>query len=314
MEENVFSIEYLVAKYAEHMFHEQNKSSSHFARQALGYEFEDLEVYIDWTNLQVAQVGITYTDSDTSEKKTPKNNTLFKTFFTNMTKYEQEYTFCSQRVTRQSISLSFKNGIKTTKECSVSLNLPSDLLEIGGGLSKETSVELGKNETKEYEDTWGVDSTIRVKPFTRTEASVNVLELEFDKDFTSEIAIKGGVYVKLYKKTKKGSIYRGFHCSFAEMVELAEEKNWLPPKKTPQERDLFSILKEDDPKFLYPKNSLDHLSAEMRAKIPAGMLKAGLPGDSLSCSHYARMFVYGHMNALIGVEQNVLLDERSLLD
>jgi len=60
----------------------------------------------------------------------------------------------------------------------MSFKIPGDICEIGGGIRCEQAIEMGKDETKEEEVKWSVDSVIKVKPFTKTSAELIINELE----------------------------------------------------------------------------------------------------------------------------------------
>jgi hypothetical protein len=65
------------------------------------------------------------------------------------------------------------------------------LIEIGGGISSQQSVEWGKDETKEHELKWSCDSLIRVPPHTITTAELVITEQLFDRNFSVDVKIKG---------------------------------------------------------------------------------------------------------------------------
>jgi hypothetical protein len=69
--------------------------------------------------------------------------------------------------------------------------LPHEILEIGSGIRNQHLVEFGKDETKEEEIKWGVDSLIRVPPHTCTTAELVITEHQLDRNFTVDVKIKG---------------------------------------------------------------------------------------------------------------------------
>ena len=60
----------------------------------------------------------------TTGYKKPTNQTLFKTYFTNRTNQVQEYSFKTERTTRQSCGFSFVKGFSREKEASLSFQIP----------------------------------------------------------------------------------------------------------------------------------------------------------------------------------------------
>ena len=155
------------------------------------YEFEDLDILINWSKMDFIQDEAKFDSKNCGGVKEPQNQTLFKTFFVNRTNSVQEYSFKTQRVTRQSCCFSFTKGFTREKEAAVKLKIPYDIVEIGGGIKSEQSIECGKDQTKEEEITWGCDSMINVQPHTKTSASLIITELEMDRSFSLTIYLKG---------------------------------------------------------------------------------------------------------------------------
>ncbi len=152
------------------------------------HDFDELNVKIDWKRCDITQKDAKF---ENMTKGTLRNQTLFKTYFSNNTDTEQEYSFRTERKTRQSCSFSFVKGFMREKEGSIHFKLPEDILEVGGGLRSEQSVEMGKDETKEEEVTWGVDSQIRVRPHSKCNAELILNEMEMERSFKVEMLLKG---------------------------------------------------------------------------------------------------------------------------
>ncbi len=66
-----------------------------------------------------------------------------------------------------------------------------DILEIGGGIKSEHTVECGKDQSKEEQIVWGCDSIIEVKPMSRCFASLVINETEMERNFSITAYIKG---------------------------------------------------------------------------------------------------------------------------
>lgn len=91
------------------------------SRSEKKYEFEELDIEINW-----GKMDIVHEEAKFEPKKAPKpmNQTLFKTYFTNKTNQVQEYSFKTERVTRQSCGFSFNKGFSREKEANISLKIP----------------------------------------------------------------------------------------------------------------------------------------------------------------------------------------------
>ena len=78
------------------------------------FDFDELEIVIDWKRCDISQEEAKF------ENKFLKGNlrtqTLFRTYFTNRTETEQEYSFKTERTTRQSCAFTFMKGFSREKE------------------------------------------------------------------------------------------------------------------------------------------------------------------------------------------------------
>ena len=199
-------------------------------KQDAKFEFEELQVQVNWRRVEITQGEAKFDQSPSSRDlfaKPPKTQTLFRTYFTNNTQTEQEYSFKTERVTRQSCSFSFVKGFSREKEGGINFKIPNDIVEIGGGIRSEQSIECGKDQTKEEEVHWGVDSIIRVRPHCRTSASLVINELEFDRNFSLETKLKGRLVVSLTSK-KDSTFFKSLSGDIVEIVSSALDKHWLP--------------------------------------------------------------------------------------
>ena len=184
MDKTIVDLDLIVEKWIAYMWgHTKGKSK---------YEFEDLDIIVNWAKVELEQDEAKFdTNSKSLHSHAPTTQTLFRTYFTNRTDMEQEYSFQTTRVTRQSCGFSFIKGFCREKEGGVKFKLPEDIIEIGGGIRSEQSVECGKDQTKEEEVSWGVDSMIKVKPHSKTRASLVISELHLERNFTLETRLKG---------------------------------------------------------------------------------------------------------------------------
>lgn len=161
-------------------------------QQSSKFEFEDMKIVVNWSKVEITQEEAKF-ESETNRKL--KSQILFKTFFTNTSKSEQQYSFQTERTTRQSCCFSFYKGFSSEKESGITFKLPQEVIEIGSGIKQEQSVELGKDQTNEEILTWSVNSIIKVPPFTKTCASLSINEAELERNFILETKIKG-IYFK----------------------------------------------------------------------------------------------------------------------
>lgn len=211
-------------------------------KQTAKCDFEDLEILVNWNKVELVQDDAKFEQTSQISKK-PQQQTLFKTYFTNKTNQEQEYSFKTERTTRQSCGFSFIKGFSREKEGGINFKIPQEIVEIGGGIRSEHSVECGKDQTKEENITWGVDSNIKVKPKSRTCASLIINELELTKNFTVETRLRGRLTVVLNNR-KDNQFIKLFSHDIVEIIRQAMEKHWLPPNSS-----IFEIVEINGTKF-----------------------------------------------------------------
>ncbi len=113
----------------------------------------------------------------------------------------------------------------------MSFKIPGDICEIGGGVRCEQAVEMGKDETKEEEVKWGVNSIIKVQPHTKTSAELIINELELERNFKANMILKGRLVAHLHNKKDKGFV-KAFSGDIIQILKTAVEKHWLPSDST----------------------------------------------------------------------------------
>lgn len=207
-------------------------------KQQAKYEFEDLAIIVNWAKVDLEQDEAKFdTHVNSLHSKVPTTQTLFRTYFTNKTDMEQEYSFKTSRVTRQSCGFTFIKGFMREKEGGVTFKLPEDIIEIGGGIRSEQSVECGKDQTKEEEVSWGVDSMIKVKPHSKTSASLVISELQMERAFTLETRLKGRLMVTLNSRVDSNQFVKSFSGDIVEIINKSMSSGWLPANS-----NLFEIV------------------------------------------------------------------------
>jgi hypothetical protein len=107
-EKLVVDIDLVVEKYIQWTW-ESNKT-----KQQSKYDFDDLNVTVDWERVEFEHDEPKY--EKTGIRNMPNTQTLFKTYFTNKTDLDQEYSFKTERVTRQTCTFSFLKGFSKGKE------------------------------------------------------------------------------------------------------------------------------------------------------------------------------------------------------
>lgn len=236
-EKTIVDLDLIVEKWISYMWFQTKGKSK--------YEFEDLDIIVNWAKVDLDQDEAKFeTTTKSLHSHAPTTQTLFRTYFTNRTDMEQEYSFKTSRTTRQSCGFSFIKGFSREKEGGVKFKLPEDIIEIGGGIRSEQSVECGKDQTKEEEVCWGVDSMIKVKPHSKTRASLVISELHLERDFTLETRLKGRLLVTLNSRTDTNQFVKSFSGDIVEIIRVAIEKHWMPANAS-----IFEIVDSNSGKY-----------------------------------------------------------------
>jgi hypothetical protein len=216
-------------------------------KQASKYEFEDMDVVVNWGRVDLVQDEAKFEGTGDFNSRNlfaankPRTQTLFRTYFTNNTDMEQEYSFKTERMTRQACAFTFTKGFSREKEGGLTFKIPNEIVEIGGGIRSEQSIECGKDQTKEEEVMWGVDSMIHVKPHSKTCASLVVNELELDRRFTVETRLKGRLTVTLNNRRENNAFFKSFSGDIVEIIGKAVENYWVPANAS-----VFEIVQGTD--------------------------------------------------------------------
>jgi hypothetical protein len=224
MDKNITDLDLIVEKWINYMW-EKTKSMSKSAKQQPQIEFEDLEIIVNWKKVDILQDDAVFKDDKSISKKL-NQQTLFRTYFTNETEQEQEYSFKTERKTRQSCSFSFVKGFSREKEGQITFKLPYEIVEIGAGLKTEQSVEYGRDQTNEEEISWGVDSLIKVSPLSKTTAELVINELELVRDFHVVSYFKGRLSVCLNLK-KDNTFVKSLAGDIVQILAMAADKHWI---------------------------------------------------------------------------------------
>ncbi|CAF3455236.1 unnamed protein product [Rotaria sp. Silwood1] len=176
------------------------------SREESKYRREELDIKLNWKRVNFWQSEATFTRS--AQLRMPKSQILFKTYFSNNTDREQEYSLRAQRSTITTLNFIFMRGFTKEKEGCVTFKLPNEVLEIGGGLRHEQRVEYGRDSTFETQMTWSADSTIRVSPHSRANAELCITEEEYSADFSIEVRFSGRISAMISTRNNTGGYYK----------------------------------------------------------------------------------------------------------
>jgi len=204
------------------MWEEELRDKSHRK-----YVYDELDIHVNWNKVEINQEPAVFEDK---RIKHPHNQTLFKTFFTNKTNQVQEYSFKTERTTRQSCSFSFSKGFSREKEASISIKIPADILEIGGGIKSEQTIDCGKDRTNEEEMKWGCDSMIKVEPQSEGSAKLVITELEMERSFSVTAYFKGRLHISI--SDKKDGLLKTLISDIDRIIFMAETMMWIPRRSS----------------------------------------------------------------------------------
>ena len=88
----VVDLDLIVEKWISHMWEKtRTKNTKH--------ELDDLQIVVNWRRVEIEQSEAKFEHNTPTKNRIPNNQTLFRTYFTNKTDQEQEYSFKTERVT-----------------------------------------------------------------------------------------------------------------------------------------------------------------------------------------------------------------------
>ena len=75
----------------------------------------------------------------------PKSQVLFRTNFNNKTTDEHSYLLKTERYTHSIFEFTFTHSLLKSQESSIKFHLPEEIIESGGGIKHEQSIEFGQD-------------------------------------------------------------------------------------------------------------------------------------------------------------------------
>lgn len=104
---------------------------------------EELILTINWKRVVFKQNDVRY--QGLPPVRLPQSQTLFRTNFNNKTACEQCYLLKADRSTRSTLKFSFHNRLLKSEESAIIFSLPNEIVETGGGIKREQSIECGRD-------------------------------------------------------------------------------------------------------------------------------------------------------------------------
>ena len=100
-------------------------------------------VIINWKKVLFTQSDVHFSGS--SLVRLPKSQILFRTNFNNKTSNEHSYLFKTERFTSSTFRFTFTHCLKKSQDSAVIFRLPEEIIELGGGIRREQSIEFGQD-------------------------------------------------------------------------------------------------------------------------------------------------------------------------
>ncbi|CAF4748350.1 unnamed protein product [Rotaria sp. Silwood1] len=185
------------------------------------YKREELLVIINWKHVVFIQNDTHFYGSP--PVRLPKSQILFRTNFNNNTSNEHSYIFQTERFTRSIFEFKFIQSLTKSQESAVILRLPEEVVELDGGIKREQSVEFGQDTIKEYKMRWSVNTNVRVAPYTRTYAELNIDEEEFHGDFTVSIQFFGRITATIATRQSPNTYVKFIDGDIVQIIREAME-------------------------------------------------------------------------------------------
>ena len=203
-------LEVVIRRWAEMMFNEtKTKEQSRIPKEALGYN-------INWKKVHFVHGEPEFFDAEKPPK--PKAHVLFRTFFTNRTSQDQEYSFRTSRVTSSTCDVVMEQCYTIGYEMNISLKTPCEVFEANAGFHRELSLTKATGQSIEQELSWEVDSQIKVPRGNKTTAELVISEDQFSGNFTLASSISGKVLVTVTNNRDNNSLVKVIEGNIVEII------------------------------------------------------------------------------------------------
>ena len=208
---NPTDLEDLVTKWAWEMFdYTKTKEQAKIPR-------DNLQMTVNWKHVRFSHHDPFF--EEIAKPKAPKAQTLFKTYFSNSTNQEQEYSFKTERTTTSTCEVSIENGFTVGQELCVSLKTPCEVFEANAGFHRELSLTESHGQTIEESLTWAVDSQIKVSPHHKTIAQLVVTEDQVSSKFSVKSTFSGKIHVTITNLKENNSFVRSIDGNIVDIVK-----------------------------------------------------------------------------------------------
>ncbi|KAK2142061.1 hypothetical protein LSH36_1001g00011 [Paralvinella palmiformis] len=203
-------LEGIIKKWAEMMFNfSKSKEQSRIPKDALEYT-------INWKRVHFVHDDPEYLDREKPPKPTTK--VLFRTFFTNQTTEDQEYSFRTSRATSSTCDVIMEQCYTVGYEMNLSLKTPGEVFEANAGFRRELSLTNASTQSIQKSLTWEVDSQIKVPSGIRTTAELVVSEDQFSGGFKMTSKISGKVLVTVTNRNDNNSLVKILEGNIVEII------------------------------------------------------------------------------------------------
>ena len=211
MASDIVDLEEIVKNWALKMFEvTKTKEQARIGKENLSFD-------INWKGVRSQHGDAEFTDA--LAPPPPKAQVLFKTYFTNNTNIEQEYSFKTERTTCSSCDIMVEKGVLVGQEMSVKLMTPCEIFEANAGFKRELSLTKAEGETFEEELVWAVDSQIKVPPMHKTTAELVITEQQHSCKFTVESRLSGKIHISITNIRENNSFVKSIDGNLADIVK-----------------------------------------------------------------------------------------------
>ncbi|MCP3663285.1 MAG: ETX/MTX2 family pore-forming toxin [Gammaproteobacteria bacterium] len=215
--ETIQDIEEIVLRWAMESFeYAKTREQAKISKDLLQYN-------INWKNVKFLFDSPSYDilpflGGSSGAKQNVQPQCLFRTYFANNTKQEQEYSFKTERTTRSTATVIIENGFTRGMDFSMKLATPCEVLEANAGFKREISVCNIGEDTVEEELMWGVDSNVRVPPHTETTAELIITEAQCSGNFLMHTRFHGRVIVSVTNLKENNSLVTVLEGNIADIM------------------------------------------------------------------------------------------------
>lgn len=227
--ENVTDLEDIVKRWAGEVYEiTKTKDQARIPKEAIMFNinWKQVKFHFDDPKYEILPLfpGANCNPNSHSGPTTPSKHvfqpqTLFRTYFSNTTGQEQEYSFKTERCTRSTCTVCVETGFSRGFDFGLKLTVPGEVAEANAGFKREVTVTNIGEDTIEEELIWAVDNSVKVPANTETIAELVITEAQCQATFSMDTKFHGKVLITVTNVKENNSLVTVMEGNIADIMQ-----------------------------------------------------------------------------------------------